>query len=73
MFDSDERKEEVMSQMKEVRDSGRVNMMDASGVQQVAYDRDFYALVTQLGSRPSKNYTDLLQAFNEWLTKNENP
>jgi len=71
MFDSEKRKEEIMSQMKEVRDSGEVNMMDAAGVQQVAYDLDLYALVNHLAPRPSKDYTDLLQKFDEWLTKNE--
>ena len=71
MFDSEKRREEVLSQMKKVRDSGRVNMNDASGVQEVAYNQDLYALVTELGSRPSKNYADLLQEFDEWLRENE--
>lgn len=67
IFDSEERREEVLNQMKEVRDSGRVNMMDAAGVQQVAANLDLHALVSYLGSRPSKRYMNLLQEFDEWL------
>lgn len=71
MFESEKQREEILSQLKEVRDSGEVNMMHASGVQRVAYDRDLHALVTHMGSRPSKGYYELLDEFEDWLENNE--
>lgn len=39
---------EVFKQFLDVRDTGRTNMLDATRVQKVAYDRDNFALVTWL-------------------------
>lgn len=38
----------IYEQLEDVRSSGEVNMMDASGVQAVAYDRGHYNLVNWL-------------------------
>jgi hypothetical protein len=70
-FKSEEDREKVLSQLKEVRDSGQINTFDASGVQRVAYDQELYALVRVLGDRPSKNYGELLDEFEDWLDSQE--
>ena len=71
MFDSEERRQEVLEQLEKVRESGEVNMMDASGVQRVAFENDYYALVTFLGDNPSRRgadrYMSLLDEFEEYL------
>lgn len=56
--------------MKEVRDSGRANMMDASRVQVVANEMGLYGLVAELGDRPSRGYVELITEFGEWLREN---
>jgi hypothetical protein len=68
--------EKVMQQMKKVRDSGRVNMMDGSRVQKVAHDMGFFALVTAIQDlKPRRHspgdYVKLLDAFEEWLENKE--
>ena len=37
--------EKIVSQIRDIRDSGRVNMFDASGVQRMAFEMGFYELV----------------------------
>jgi len=67
MFDSAEKREEVLSQLKKIRDSGKTNMMDARGVQRIASKEGFHALVLELGGDPFENYGDLLEEFEEYL------
>lgn len=75
MFDSEKQRQQVLGQLEKVRGSGEVNMMDAHGVQRVAYENDFYALVTFLGANPSGRgsglYTDLLDEFETYLENND--
>lgn len=66
MFSSDQQRDRVLSQMEEVRQSGEINMADATGVQQVAYDKDLFALVSYLGRRPGKGYAEVLEEFEKW-------
>ena len=37
--------EKVVSQIMDIRDSGRVNMFDVPGVQRIAFEMGFYELV----------------------------
>lgn len=72
MFESEEKRKEVLRQLNEVRKSGKVNMMDATGVQQVAAQNNYHALVTFLGSRPGRGneYVQLLDEFEQYLDEN---
>jgi hypothetical protein len=48
-------------------------MMDAVGVQRVAYENGYHALVGHLGSNPGRGseYMDLLDEFEKYLENNE--
>ena len=37
--------EKIVSQIMDIRDSGRVNMFDVSAVQRMAFEKGFYELV----------------------------
>ena len=37
--------EKIVSQIRDIRDSGRVNMFDIPAVQRMAFERGFYELV----------------------------
>lgn len=70
MFDSEEQRQQVLEQLDSVRKSGEVNMMDAVGVQRVAYEKDYHALVGFLGSKPQRGseYVNLLDEFDDYLS-----
>lgn len=71
MFNSEDHKEKVLSQMKKVRDSGETNMMDVVGVQRVAKQKGLNTLVTFLGSDPAKShmkYAKVLSEFEKYLS-----
>lgn len=40
-----EEQEQILEQLEKVRQSGRINMCDAIGVQRIAYEMDLYQLV----------------------------
>ncbi len=67
MFDSAEKRDEVLSQLKKIRDSGKINMTDAQGVQRIASKEGLHALVLKLGKDPFENYGDLLEEFEKYL------
>lgn len=48
-------------------------MMDAVGVQRVAHENGYHALVGYLGSNPGRGseYMDLLDEFEKYLENNE--
>lgn len=75
MFNSNQDKDKILSQLEEVRNSGEVNMMDAAGVQRVASEKGLHSLVIFLGSNPSRRgadrYMNLLDEFEEWMKENE--
>jgi hypothetical protein len=73
MFDSETRRQKVLEQLDSIRKSGEVNMMDAVGVQRVAYENGYHALVGHLGSNPGRGseYMDLLDEFEKYLENNE--
>lgn len=70
----DEQRQQVLKQLDSVRKSGEVNMMDAVGIQRVAYENGYHALVSFLGSRPGRGskYMDLLDEFEKYLENDEN-
>ena len=72
-FDSEERRQKVLEQLDNVRKSGEVNMMDAVGVQRVAYENGYHALVGHLGFNPGRGseYMELLDEFKIYLENNE--
>ena len=74
MFNSNQDKEKILSQLEKVRESGEVNMMDAQGVQRVAFENGYYALVRHMGSNPSRrgheHYIEMLEEFEEWMKEN---
>jgi hypothetical protein len=49
-------------------------MMDAQGVQRVAFENGYYALVRHMGSNPSRrgheHYIEMLEEFEEWMKEN---
>lgn len=65
-FSSRQQRERIFSQMERVRQSGRVNMVDAKAVQRVAYDMDLLALVAFMGQDPADSYAALLDDFSKW-------
>lgn len=69
MFNSEEQRQRVLEQLESVRKSGKVNMMDAVGVQRVADENDYHALVSFLGSKPQREteYVNLLDEFEKYL------
>jgi len=67
----EQKRNKVLGQMKKVRDSGEVNMADAQGVQRVAYENDYHALVSAIGSNPFAGYTILLNEFEDYLEQQE--
>jgi len=73
MFDSEKQRQEVLEQLDSVRKSGEVNMMDAVGVQRVAYEKDLHALVSFLGSNPGRgtDYIELLDEFEKYIETND--
>ncbi len=73
MFNSEARRQKVLEQLDSVRKGGEVNMMDAVGVQSVAYENGYHALVGHLGSNPGRGseYMELLDEFKIYLENNE--
>lgn len=73
IFDSEKQRQQVLEELDTVRKSGEVNMMDAVGVQSVAYENGYHALVGHLGSNPGRGseYMDLLDEFETYLENNE--
>lgn len=69
----DEQRQQALEQLDSVRKSGEVNMMDAVGVQRVAYENDYHALVEYLGSKSGRGseYMDLLDEFEKYLEEND--
>ncbi len=67
MFASAKKRDEVLSQLKKIRDSGKTNMMNAQKVQKIASKHGFHALVLKLGKDPFENYGDLLEEFEMYL------
>ena len=47
-------KEKIKSQIIAIRDTGLTNMFDTNMVQRLAYDREFYELVTFIEECPSE-------------------
>lgn len=71
MFDSEEQREKVLSQMKEIRDSGETNMMDVMGVKRVAKEEGYTELVNFLGDNPAQShrkYAKVLSDFEEYVS-----
>lgn len=54
-------KKEIIKQIKAVRDSGLVNMMDKKGVLKVAEELEYYELVGFLEVADNKKYLELLE------------
>jgi len=73
IFDSEKQRQQVLEELDTVRKSGEVNMMDAVGVQSVAYENGYHALVGHLGSNPGRGseYMELLDEFKIYLENNE--
>lgn len=73
MFESEKQRQQVLEELDSVRKSGKVNMFDAVGVQRVAYESDYHALVSFLGSNPGRGseYMELLDEFDKYLEANE--
>lgn len=59
----EEPSQEVIDQFTEVRDTGRVNMMDRDGVQRVASEMDLSELVVFIEEAEQKEYMELLSSF----------
>jgi hypothetical protein len=51
---------QIIEQLGAVRDTGRVNMLDKTGVQGVAYEEEHYALVTFIGEATTGEYVAVL-------------
>jgi hypothetical protein len=47
-------KEKIKSQIIAIRDTGLTNMFDTNMVQRLAYDREFYELVTFIEESPGE-------------------
>lgn len=58
----------ILQQLKEVRDAGDVNMMDAHGVQQAVHSKGLGALVAYLDPNPTDGYQELIEAFAGYLS-----
>lgn len=55
--------QEIFEQYEQVRESGRVNMVNKNGVQRVAFEMDLHALVTFI---EDGDYYDLLQNYGDY-------
>lgn len=53
--------DDVLRQQEKVRRSGEVNMFNKSGVQQVAHEKDFHALVTWIEEHDHSEYINMAQ------------
>ena len=56
--------DEIKKQILAVRDTGLVNMFDVNGVQRIAYDNGYYALVCYIEEHP-KDYTHFIMTGKE--------
>lgn len=71
MFYSDEHKEHILSQLLEVRNSGRVNMMGMNAVQRAAYEMGLMELVNFLDTVDRSDYGRLItEEFVDYVTEN---
>ena len=51
--------DKIRDEIMEIRDSGESNMFDAKTVQRLAYEREFYDLVTYIEEHP-KEYANFI-------------
>ena len=51
--------DKIRDEILEIRDSGESNMFDAKTVQRLAYEREFYDLVTYIEEHP-KEYANFI-------------
>ena len=51
--------DKIRDEIMEIRDSGASNMFDAKTVQRLAYEREFYDLVTYIEEHP-KEYANFI-------------
>jgi len=61
-FESEERKERILSEYEVVRESGRADMSSARSVQRVAHDMGLYLLTGFLGNEPETQYQKVRDA-----------
>lgn len=52
---------ELITQIRDVRDSGKTNMFDKNGVQRVAFDMRLFELVEFIEDSNSEEYVELLK------------
>jgi hypothetical protein len=70
IFDSNQRRTFVLSQMKKVKNSGKTNMFDRQGVKQIADEMNFYSLFYFLDKGSPSDYPELLDEFEKYLEEN---
>jgi len=58
-----ENKKKVIAQYEAIRRSGLTNMFDKNMVQRIAYENEFYTLVTAIAD----NYGSILSHYSEWI------
>ncbi len=63
--------QQVLEDLKKVRDSGEVNMFNRRGVQFVANDLNCFSLVCWIEDHRASEYAKLLDQFSEYLEQQD--